>query len=609
LRLCCFDFDRNCGGSDSCCVSRFKPITFPDERIFLSSELARISSGLSRCESYIVIQMCWSIIWLTAVFGLSAAHTGEHRRMTAHADTYVSGFRPVSHGPAQGEIALSLTAPDGSGVWALTICPARSSGSTSSPPWTFRLHDPQGTAHELVAGKRDDSVLLHRAPNPWRPFSLRRRYGADGDHDAVDDEDEWREVVRRKVTALLNKLTAGNLDTISKQIIEWANESEHEEDARTVKLVVQLVLDAARVVPHLSGMYARLCYRITSRPVGSRVKGDIPIDVHRTPPSGSALFSNLLFDLIKKDFGIMPFSAEQCQTTVTSKVAAAHDGIDRRHGVGVPSRQRKATRRGYGLAVLVATLVKLGEYAEDVLLMLVRELLDTIISHKDSQDIECLCTLLSIAGHRLETRSSKESLNRHLSRMKKLSKSRRVRPRERFMLEDVIERRKWGWIPPLPLTPRSDRATGQKPSSQSQMDPMASPQMPPAQSLPGGMQPGMPPAPMRGWFYPPPHGSYVDPNWAAAYDQWYMPQQGPNAVASPPGTPASATIPVPGGRLNQSAAPLTPSSPARKITLRAKDGSEIKFDKFGQKGQQAAASPATPTVTGSRRSVKIEKRT
>ncbi|KAI5828098.1 ARM repeat-containing protein [Schizophyllum commune Tattone D] len=629
----------------------------------------------------------------TCPLNRSAAHTGEHRRMTAHADTSVSGSQPISHGPAQGEFALSLMAPDGSGVWALTICPARSFGSTSSPPWTFRLHDPQGTAHELVVGKCDDSVLLHRAPNPWRPFSLRRRYAADGDHDAVDDEDEWREVVRRKVTALLNKLTAGNLDTISKQIIEWANESENEEDARTVKLVVQLVLDAARDVPHLSGMYARLCYRITSRPVGSRVKGDIPIDVHRTPPSGRALFSNLLFDLIKKEFGIMPFSAEQCQTTVTSKVAAAHDGIDRRHGVGVPSRQRKATRRGYGLAVFVATLVKLGEYAEDVLLMLVQELLDTIISHKDSQDIECLCTLLSIAGDRLETRSSKESLNRHLSRMKKLSKSRRVRPRERFMLEDVIERREWGWIPPLPLTPRSDMATiadcsdedsaedlpepsrsyqfarrrqsrlvhgqnpvlpesvpsvparasgrpptqardadgirpslssftlrpsvtskGQKPSSQSQMNPMVIPRMPPAQSLPGGpapgMQAGMPPAPMRGCFYPPPYGGYVDPNWAAAYGQWYMPHQGPNGVASPPGTPASAaTVPVPGGRLNQSAAPLTPSSPARKITLRAPDGSELKFDKFKQNGQQPAASPATPTVTGSRRSVKIEKRT
>lgn len=66
---------------------------------------------------------------------------------------------------------------------------------------------------------------------------------------------------------------------------------------------------------------------------------------------------------------------------------------------------------------------------------------------------------------------------------------------------------------------------------------------------------------------------------------------------------------MPGGRLNQSAAPFTPSSSARKITLRAPDGSELKFDKFKQNGQQPAASPATPTVTSPRKPVKIEKPT
>ncbi|KAL1719721.1 hypothetical protein EV715DRAFT_251035 [Schizophyllum commune] len=219
--------------------------------------------------------------------------------------------------------------------------------------------------------------------------------------------------------------------------------------------------------------------------------------------------------------------------------------------------------------------------------------------------------------------------------------------------------------------PRPPAGGQPPPAGQPQMNPMASPRMPPAQSLPGGpapgmqpgMQPGMPPAPMQGWFYPPPYGGYVDPNWAAAYGQWYMPQQGPppmspqqhpaqpppmpmsprnappplqggpgtpapvhaspvphpppshapsnsiNGVASPPGTPASATAPVPGGRLNQSAAPFTPSSSARKITLRAPDGSELKFDKFKQNGQQPAASPATPTVTSPRKPVKIEKPT
>ena len=53
------------------------------------------------------------------------------------------------------------------------------------------------------------------------------------------------EVVDRKVKALLNKLTMERFDSISDQIIEWANKSEKEKDGQTLIQVTRLVFEKA----------------------------------------------------------------------------------------------------------------------------------------------------------------------------------------------------------------------------------------------------------------------------------------------------------------------------------------------------------------------------
>ena len=67
------------------------------------------------------------------------------------------------------------------------------------------------------------------------------------------------EIVDRKVKSLLNKLSMEKFDSISHQIIEWANKSEKEKDGRTLIQVIRLVFEKATDEATWSEMYARLC--------------------------------------------------------------------------------------------------------------------------------------------------------------------------------------------------------------------------------------------------------------------------------------------------------------------------------------------------------------
>jgi translation initiation factor 4G len=73
----------------------------------------------------------------------------------------------------------------------------------------------------------------------------RKTFQADGD---------TPEMVERKV----NKLTMEKFDSISDQIISWANKSESEKDGRTLIQVIKLVFEKATDEATWSEMYARL---------------------------------------------------------------------------------------------------------------------------------------------------------------------------------------------------------------------------------------------------------------------------------------------------------------------------------------------------------------
>ncbi|KAG8690394.1 hypothetical protein FRC11_011933 [Ceratobasidium sp. 423] len=79
------------------------------------------------------------------------------------------------------------------------------------------------------------------------------------------EQSENRQIMDRKVRALLNKITMGNFDSISDQILEWANESEQEQDGATLMRVVILIVEQAKGDAKFSDVYARLCRKMMDR--------------------------------------------------------------------------------------------------------------------------------------------------------------------------------------------------------------------------------------------------------------------------------------------------------------------------------------------------------
>ena len=99
------------------------------------------------------------------------------------------------------------------------------------------------------------------------------------------------QTVERKVKALLNKLAIKNFDSISDQIIQWANKSEAEKDGRTLAHVSRLVFEKATDEAPWSGMYAQLCRKMMEA-ISPNVVDDGIRHADVKPIAGSQLSGN-----------------------------------------------------------------------------------------------------------------------------------------------------------------------------------------------------------------------------------------------------------------------------------------------------------------------------
>ena len=103
------------------------------------------------------------------------------------------------------------------------------------------------------------------------------------------------EVVDRKVKGLLNKLTMERFDSISDQIIAWANKSEKEKDGRTLIQVIRLVFEKATDEATWSEMYARLCRKMMEQ-ISPNVCDDGIKNAEGKPIAGEQLFRKYLLN-------------------------------------------------------------------------------------------------------------------------------------------------------------------------------------------------------------------------------------------------------------------------------------------------------------------------
>ncbi|KAI6120363.1 hypothetical protein EV401DRAFT_2089060 [Pisolithus croceorrhizus] len=347
------------------------------------------------------------------------------------------GVRSASVG--SGPAAASLNRP------ALTRTPSQG-GPGGHPMGGYRTRSKRvGSVQQGPGfGPGVPVAPLEASANRWVPASVQRKGAPDADSP---------EVVDRKVKGLLNKLTMEKFDSISDQIIAWANKSENEKDGRTLIQVIRLVFEKATDEANWSEMYARLCRKMMET-ISPKVQDDGIKNAEGKPITGGQLFRKYLLNRCQEDFergwvakeATARAAAAKASDDEAIKAANEKKGDESELYSDEYYAAQKAKRQGLGLIKFIGELFKLQMLTERIMHECVKKLLSNV-ENPEEEEIESLCQLLRTVGKLLDVQKAHGHMDIYFQRMKELCKSLNVSPRMQFMLQDVIELRDRKWQP------------------------------------------------------------------------------------------------------------------------------------------------------------------
>jgi translation initiation factor 4G len=276
---------------------------------------------------------------------------------------------------------------------------------------------------------------LQLSENRWVAGSTSRR--------PQQQDQNSPEFVDRKVRALLNKLTMEKFDSISDQIIEWANKSVNEKDGRTLIQVIRLVFEKATDEANWSEMYARLCRKMMEQ-ISPNVQDDGIKNGDGKPITGGQLFRKYLLNRCQEDFERGWSQKEAATAAAASKAAEDNAKMEANEKSKAASGEevlyseeyyvaQKAKRQGLGLVKFIGELFKLQMLTERIMHECIKKLLSNV-DNPEEEEIESLCKLLTTVGQSLDSSKAKGHMDIYFSRMKELAKSGNVTSRMQFML-------------------------------------------------------------------------------------------------------------------------------------------------------------------------------
>ncbi|KAK4050382.1 hypothetical protein OIV83_003451 [Microbotryomycetes sp. JL201] len=270
------------------------------------------------------------------------------------------------------------------------------------------------------------------------------------------------ELVQRKVKALLNKLTLERFESISNQIIEWADKSKDETDGRILRQVIALIFEKATDEANFSEMYARLCRKIMEK-ISPQVMDESVKDAEGKPFSGGALFRKYLLNRCQEDFeagwkATETAAAAAAATAASDKAKKEANDAAEQEAAGKnaqPTKEvelmsdeyyaaQKAKRRGLGLVRFIGELYKLSMLTERIMHECIRKLLANT-ADPDEEDVESLTRLLTTVGGKLDNDKAKAHMRVYFDRMNEIANSPKVTSRIKFMIMDVVDLRRAGW--------------------------------------------------------------------------------------------------------------------------------------------------------------------
>ena len=223
-----------------------------------------------------------------------------------------------------------------------------------------------------------------------------------------------------KVKALLDELTMEKFDSISDQIIEWANKSEAEENCRTLAHATRVVFEKAIDEATRSELYARLCRKMVDS-ISPNIQ-DGSRDADERLITGGQLFRKYLLSHCQENF---------------ERGWAAEDAAEASGGAELHSNEcdaaREARRHGPGLVQFIGELYEMQMLREPIVHECIKKLLGNV-DNPEEEEIESLCRLLTIAGKLLDHPKAHVDMDIYFARIGELGKRSDITPRARSIL-------------------------------------------------------------------------------------------------------------------------------------------------------------------------------
>ncbi|KNE93094.1 hypothetical protein PSTG_13483 [Puccinia striiformis f. sp. tritici PST-78] len=369
--------------------------------------------------------------------------------------------------------------PIGMGI----MLPGRPSGQMSRTPSSNALpgimsNGARDTSRRSGRGSRRDGApgQSNVNPNLNRGMSMQQMFQVEAVQPLQPSANSWAaarstvldedspELVNRKVKALLNKLTLDKFESISDQVIAWANKSEKEHDGRILRQVIALIFEKATDEAHWSEMYAKLCRKLMEK-LSAAVKDESISDGQGNKVHGGQLFRKYLLNRCQEDYERGWSKRDELAAAAAGK--AADDAVKQAaneksraeaeaEGKEAPSKEaeilsdeyyaaQKAKRQGLGLVRFIGELFKLNMLTERIMHECIKKLLSNIDTPEE-EDIESLSRLMMTVGGLLDHEKAISHMNVYFSRMLTMSHSPNLSSRARFMIQDVIDTRSNKWV-------------------------------------------------------------------------------------------------------------------------------------------------------------------
>ena len=244
--------------------------------------------------------------------------------------------------------------------------------------------------------------------------------------------EEWPVVVDRVVKELLNSLIMERFDSISDQIIAWANKSEKEKDGRTLIQVIQLVFEKATDAQMSSEIYARLCRKMMEQ-ISPKVQDYRIMNSEGMPIAGGNLFRRYLLNRCQEGFEI-GWVASATATGATDAQAVKRGKEKTKRDEDEFYAAVKAKRRGLALIRFIGELFKVQMLTERIMHECITKCLSNLENPKEDE-IESLCELLTTVGSVLDTPKDRPRLDLYFSHMRELTENENVNMRMVFKLQ------------------------------------------------------------------------------------------------------------------------------------------------------------------------------